>query len=77
MFDLASLFGGLKSINVELEKAKIDVNSEGFSLKFKPQTEQLPEKKEVLLIEEPNNKLDEIDEDKPLTLRDLKRLMGK
>lgn len=77
MFDLASLFGGLKSVNVELEKAKIDVNSEGFSLKFKPQTEQLPEKKEVLLIEEPNNKLEEIDEDKPLTLRDLKRLMGK
>lgn len=77
MFDLASLFGGLKSVNVELEKAKIDVNSEGFSLKFKPQTEQLPEKKEVLLIEEPSNKLEEIDEDKPLTLRDLKRLMGK
>lgn len=36
MFEtLANIFGGLKSVNVDMEKANLHLNEEGVSLKFK------------------------------------------
>lgn len=52
---LSEIFGKLKNVNIEMEKADINVNPKGFSVNIKPQaTEELPSG-EIKLIEEVDN----------------------
>lgn len=57
MFDLPTLFGGLKKINIELEKADIQVSQEEFSLKFKKEEEKKKEENKAIEEEKDTKRL--------------------